>query len=406
MTRERRASERAGVDAIVRLGTRARWGLALAGALALGACRQTVVLDSPPLDAGDPTGAGGGAAAGALGGAGVMGGDDAAAGAGTAGDKGGSGGNGRFDGGRPDASPFCIGGQIQYVPISMRSPDVIIAVDRSAPMQSWFGDGTRLQVIQMQVQALVTKYERSIHFGYEEFPSSMGMCSMGMGCCGGDVTPPAIRSAGGIASVINKMCDGNNGGCVQSQRPTADALAKCDKTLSFINDAGHNHYVILLTGGDPSCTSMDAGPACDSAVAETTKLMLESVGTAVFGVGDEATTSMCLDKLAAAGGLDSGGASPLFHLALTPTQLSAELAPVVETMAEEACHIDLHTSPLDPTRISLLFDNVEVPVDGVDGWSFDDGTSVKLTVHGSWCDTLLQNTSTVELVSGCLPPHK
>jgi hypothetical protein len=392
----------------VRLGTRARWGLALAAALALGACRQTVVLDSPPLDAGDPAGAAGAAGATPTG----TGGADASSDNDAAMDTG--------AGGRPDGTLFCDGGQFQSLSLTLQSPQVIFAVDRSSVMQSMFGDQTRLQVVQGLVEALVTKYDRTIHFGYEEYPSSTSTCggspgggmSCGngpgamQGCCAGDATLFAFNGVNALTNLL-KVCDGNgnNGACSQSQRPIADALTHCEHTFSLLNDSSHDRYVILITGGDPTCMSSDAtSTPCDDAVAEATKLNLASVVTTVFAVGGDATTSPCLDRLATAGG-PTGGASPLYHLALTPTQLSDELSPVVQSMAEEACHIDLRLAPTDPNNVYLLLDNVVVPIDGVDGWSFDSGTSPdKITVHGSWCDKLLQSMR-VELVSGCMP-HK
>ena len=424
MTRERRASERARATASVGPRSRAfeRTAPALAvtllAAVALGACRQTVVLDSPVSADAAATGTGAGSDDGASA-------DDSQE-SGAAGD-GGTSGNGRSDGGRSDSPIFCFGSQILYLSFTMRSPQVIFAVDRSQVMQSTFGDGTRLQVVQSLVEALLTKYDRTIHFGYEEFPSTMSTCStasgaptfpVGMpgggmlpaqGCCAGDATLFALDGAGSLASLL-KTCDGsssNSGACFQSQRPTADALAKCGHTFSLLNDAGHNRYVVLLTGGDPTCMGSDANTTpCDSAVAEVTKLNLASVDTAVFEVGaDASSTSACLDKLATAGGQGSGDTSPLYHRDSTPGELSEDLAAVVQTWAEEACQLDLSRAPADASKVSLLFDNVEVPVDPVDGWTFDAGSTVKLTVHGSWCDMML-SAHTVELVSGCAPLHR
>jgi len=416
MTRERRASDGARGRASVGPGSSRALGrraLALSITLtaALAACRQTVILDSPAPPDGEATGAGGGAGSVATTG---TGGADAASGDADANDGG--------AGGRPGGPLVCDGGLFQSLSLTQQTPQVIFAVDRSSVMQSMFGDQTRLQVVQDLVEALVTKYDRTIHFGYEEYPSATSTCDGtpggGMsggsgpgsmqGCCAGAAALFAFNGSNALANLL-KVCDGNNNGgaCSQSQRPIADALTQCEHTFSLLNDSGHDRYVILITGGDPTCMSADAtSTPCDNAVAEATKLNLASVVTTVFAVGGDATTtSPCLDRLATAGG-PTGGASPLYHLALTPTQLSDQLSPVVQSMAEEACHIDLRLgAPTDPSNVQLLLDNVVVPTDGVDGWSFDPGTSEdKITVHGSWCDKLLQSTR-VELVSGCTP-HK
>jgi hypothetical protein len=75
-------------------------------------------------------------------------------------------------------------------------------------------------------------------------------------------------------------------------------------------------------------------------------------------------------------------------------------------MASEACHIDVRSPISDPSRVQLYVGNAAVPVDGVDGWTFDPGTTTKLTVRGSWCDKLIQQKRDgVELLSGCPTPR-
>jgi hypothetical protein len=387
MTRERRASERARAGAILTLA---------AATCALGACRQTVILDQAAgLDGGATAGSGGGL--------------DAAVEA--PGGSAGSGGGNRFDGGRSDGFDSCLGEPIQQLRFSLRAPDVVFSVDRSAAMQqSWTADGSRLQLIQSQIQALIAKYadpksdNPSVRFGYGEFPSTTGgPCGAGQGCCAGDVTPPSQHSLGAIGSLL-KGCNGS--GCIQSSRPTANALSRANAALSMLNDGGHSHYVILLTGGDPTCMSNDpSATPCDNAATEVERLDLQSIPTIVFGVGDEATGDACLDLLATRGGRPLTSASPPhYHLALTPTDLSAALAPVVEGMAEEACHVALNMPSSDTSKVELVIDNVFVPVDGVDGWTFDPNDNVQLTVHGSWCSKLLASNH-IEVISGCRPPH-
>jgi len=284
----------------------------------------------------------------------------------------------------------------------MHIPDVIVSVDRSSGMQSWFGSNSRLQVIHQQVRALISKY-KNVRFGYEEFPSTAAMCGNGQGCCAGEVAQPITNNLRAIDRIIS-ICEGDGPGCDQAQRPIADALSKCYdvfKSLYSPTDTGHR-YVLLLTSGDPTCGGSDAmSTACDNAVTQVTKLSRASVNTAVFGIGDGAGGSACLDQLAVYGGLDGGGASPLYHLARTPNDLSAALEAVVETIAEETCKIDVRSPPADQSNVQLLFDGMRVPMDGVDGWTFDQNTSLTLTVHGSYCRSLIQNTPQVALVAGC-----
>jgi hypothetical protein len=371
---------------------------ACAIALASGGCRQTVILD------GEDQGNG---AAGA-----------SAAGAGGGGFNGGTAGFNPFDGGfpfdgglrdarEPDHPPaFCIGGQIQPLLFSLRVPDVVFSVDRSSAMQSFFGDSTRIEVAQSTVRSMIQKYQRVVRFGYQEFPStSNSMCGSGMGCCAGDVTPPTNNALQAIDRALHR-CDGNGPGCNQSQRPLANALAKCRGTFgSFNNDSGRK-YLVVLMGGDPTCQGSDASvPACDDAVAETTKLSRMSIGTAFFGVGSETATSACLDDLALQGGLPVGMASPYYHLARSPSDLVVQLDTLVRTMADEACHIDIRTPPTDPDKVSVLFNEAPVDIDPVNGWTFELDSTVGITLHGAACDTLIRQAPRVAVIAGCSSPR-
>jgi hypothetical protein len=395
---------------------RARRASSLARALlplafvTLGACRQTVVLDSAAdLD--------GGAGSGAplVDAADGAGGTSGGAGTGSAGTGGGGTGGGGRDGGTKSDGPFCFGGPLQPISIALRSPDLVLAVDRSAPMQTWFGSGTRLQIIQQAVLEMLLKYQAAVRFGYEEFPGTSGTCSNGLGCCAGDVQPPTNNSISAIQHVINDCKDGNANGCVLGQRPLADALGKIERAYSTLNATGRSRYAIVLTGGDPTCGGQ-SGPAadgggattsaCDAAAKAITDLSRDQeVNTAIFGVGDEAAGSACLDRLALNGGLGNIGKSPVYRLALTPNALSQSLSTLVETMAQEACHIDVRSPVSDPSRVQLYVGNALVPVDGVEGWTFDPNTTTKLTVHGGWCDKLTQQPRNgVELFAGCPRP--
>jgi len=385
-----RASEVRSFGSIGPLGSVAALALALATWALGGACRQSVMLDSV-VDAGDPGGPAG------------LGGTTGMNDAGAAGDmRGGMTGGGHFDGGRPDGFGFCFGGQIQYIPITMRSPYVIASVDRSADMQmSFSATATRLEVVQQQVQALTTKYP-VVKWGYQEFPSTMGMCGSGQGCCAGDVVPPGYNSGKSIRSAIH-ACDAGGVGCKQAQRPIADALSKCYDAFKVVynQDEPNDHrYVLLLTSGDPTCLSspMSTTTPCADAVTAVMKLSNTFSNTAVFAIGDTAVASTCLDMVASFGGLDG-------HAAKTPNDLSAELDTFVESKAEEACTIDVHSPPADPRSVALLFDGAPVPYDGNDGWTFDQNSNLSLTIHGSFCRTLVQSNVSVHLVGGCMPPH-
>jgi hypothetical protein len=398
MARPRRPSERGGALGSLGLTRARRGGVVLALALAagaLGACRQTVVLDSP-ADEGGPgaagaSGTGGGAGAGQV----MDGGPEIDA------DKNGGGGGPHGDGGHLEVlpPPVCFGASpLQMINILMRSPLVIVSVDRSTDTQQSTGNGTRLDVIQQEMPVLLSKF-RFVKFGYQEFPSPVGMCNDGQGCCAGDVALPTFGNFRNINRIIH-ACDGGGAACNQPQRPIADALAKCYDTYKMVtspDDSGHR-YVILLASGDPTCTGSDPTTTpCDDALARLVKLNNMFTSTAVIKVGNPTSTT-CLDSLAGYSGLETRSGS-------TPNEISTALANAVQTFAEDACKIDVRSPITDPKKVQLLFDSTPVPNDPLEGWTFDTDADLTLTVHGSYCHSLTQSVRNVQLVSGCIPGH-
>jgi hypothetical protein len=359
-------------------------------ALALGSsCRQTVILDPGERDDG---------------------------GGGTTGAAGSDGGfdfdailDGfpRPDGPRSDGRPtsFCQGGQITPLVTTMRIPDVVFIVDRSSATQAPFGASTRLALTQQTIAALIQKYQRVVHFGYEEFPATSSNCGNGNGCCAGDVIPPAPSTASAIDRVMHR-CDGNPPGCAQSGRPLTGALDKAYGTFSAFPNSYGSRYLIALLGGDPTCQSADASASsCADSADDIAKLSRNGVRSAIFGVGADAAGSECLDQLATLGGLQINATSPLYHFAKTPLDLATQLDPLVKTMAEEACHIDIRTPAMDPDKVSVLFDGKPIEIDPANGWTFDLDSTVGLTLHGSACETMITNGPRVEVVGGCMSPH-
>ncbi|HVZ73879.1 MAG TPA: hypothetical protein VHJ20_15980 [Polyangia bacterium] len=372
-------------------GALAVLALAFAGV----ACRQTVIVDP-----GATSGAGGSEDLDAAGPPE----DGSLEGGGGAG--GSSRDGGRFDGGFP--SGFCSG-QIQPLLATMRVPDLLLTVDRSSAMQSSFSDGlTRLAAVQQAVRALVQKYQHVVHFGYEEFPASSSTCGGGNVsvpmCCAGDVTAPMANAYGSIDRALHR-CDNNGAGCQQAQRPLAGALAKCEATFSSTQNANGNRYLVAFVGGEPTCESDAVSMPCPDSIAEITKLARSSVSASVFGVGGETAGSACLDALAQAGGGAIPQASPYYHLTHNTTELGGALDPLVRTMAQESCHVDIRTPPADPNKVAVFFDATLVDIDSANGWTFDAGSTVSLTFHGTACDTLIKNAPRVDVVSGCTSPR-
>jgi hypothetical protein len=341
---------------------------------AFAGCRQTVVLDT-----------GGGS------------GQDAAAG----GDDGG----GFFD---RDAFDWC-----ESLSPSSRASDVVLAVDHSGTMQMPFGPGTRLDSVQQQLFALVPTYQMTVLFGYLEFPGSLQTCQGGgtggvVGCCAGDVFGPIIGAWPLIQNEMTPACDPATGSpaCIPfAQRPTAEALSRARQAyMDNFDPTMRNRYVLLLTGGEPTCAP-DGTPnaACTAARREAMNLINAGVKTVVVAIGGELGSSMCLDQIALSGGASLQN-EPKYYLARVPADLTQILAGIVDDIAHDACHFDLQRQPAGGTDRVGLFWNNGMPVDrgGPDGWDFDNGNPLKITLRGNACDTYVTNPAPLELRSDCL----
>jgi hypothetical protein len=344
---------------------------------AFAGCRQTVVLDT-----------GGGS------------GQDGSAGGET---------GGFFD---HDAFDWCE--SLSPIP---RASDVVIAVDHSTAMQMPFGAGTRLDSIQQQLLPLVQSYQMVVLFGYLEFPGSLQSCQGGgtggvVGCCAGDVYGPIPNAFPLIESEVTPACDASNGSpaCIPfAQRPTAEALSRARQAymdLGF-DQSGRNRYVLLLTGGEPTCAPDGTpGSACMAARSEASKLinLPSGVKTVVVAIGPELASSNCLDLIALSGGASLQN-EPKYYLARTPTDLAQILSGIVGQIAQDACHLDLPRQPQGGTDgVGLFINGMQIPRGGNDGWDFDNGSPFKITLRGNACTTLLAGPGEVELRSDC-PRH-
>jgi hypothetical protein len=306
-------------------------------------------------------------------------------------DDNGSGGTDGRDGG---SSVVCLGDPSSQLSFTQRYPEILIALDRSSSMNTRFGDGTRLGAAQQAVLSLVKTYQGSIIFGYEEFPGSAPGCfgGNGGGCCAGPITVPVLRNQSAITQAINS-CAAPGSQCVMSDAtPTASALAQALQLFSGASYQSTDRYVLLITDGDPSCSTDGITDPCTQASNDVAALIYpaNNVETIVVGVGEQIdTTTTCLEDLANAGGFQRPNGPPDFYAEHDPQSLSSDLTDIIAKMARSACHIELHAPAADPTNVQVFISGKPVLHDpsGQEGWSFDPDSSLNMTFYGSICDT-------------------
>jgi hypothetical protein len=326
-----------------------RWVLALVVALPLGACRQTVIFEQAPIDGG----------------------------------PGGTGGTGGAGGG-----PGCFG---PPATIAAELPQVIVALDRS------YGMNSLLPTVRNLLEQAATRYQKTIQWGFVEFPAQGNVCTS----CG----PCASKVFGPSANVDTftfglRACEQPGPACPEDgERPTWAALARCEDAYGA--PAPFGRYVLLVTNGRPDC-SMGQTSGC--AVAQSIVRDLynrQDVRTFVVAPGQiDGETSECLQELASAGGSNSN-----FRPAPYGTDLADEIGDVARTIAADACRLDVLSAPItNPDGAAVYWRNVEIPRNRDTGWDVTR-QGFEVVLHGQWCDLLIDNGPAEFAVFPSCPPR-
>ena len=187
--------------------------------------------------------------------------------------------------------------------------------------------------------------------------------------------------------------------------PNCDDSASCDVSqcsYNIDNDEG------CPTGGSPNCCSpADTGMAgVQNGCVDTTPtvnaiaaLKAKNIPTYVIGLPGSGAYSSVLDQFASAGGT-ARPIEPLYYSVTTTdaAALEAQLSQIAAKITA-TCAFPLSPPPQDPSKINVYFDNVVVPKDPSNGWTFDGTT---LTLVGSACsEVLLGQVLNLRVIAGC-----
>lgn len=329
-----------------------RWTLWLGLTASLAACRETVVLDESPVDGG-----------------------------------------GGFDGG----PTFCSGQPTMFYPLL---PEVIVAVDRSTGMSSArFGNTTVAAAVRAVLDDQPAQYQKAVHYGYAEFPAATGLCNQCGSCA--SVVPPTPTFQGFVNAL--HACDPYCGD-LGTQRPTTIALTRSGDF--FGSPERYRRYVLLITNGRPDCGSGQGSSCGDGGDAynEIGQLAFRDVGTYVVVPGEiDSGSAQCFRDLATAGGFPTSQA-PYYRDPQDPTELTSQIGDVLQTIARDACTIDLMGAQIkDSTHAAFYWGNSQIPHDRNNGWDLTDN-GFTIVLHGQACDNLIQFGKTdFTLFASCNP---
>jgi len=275
-----------------------------------------------------------------------------------------------------------------YYP-QVRLPEVILMVDRSSAMQTAFGNNsTRLAATLATLKSLIPA-NPAVRFGYGQLPTtSLNGCGPGGpgggdACCAGDIYPPSPTSFSVFDGFI-QGCD--KAPCGSNQRPIGDALMRCRS--AYDQDPNADRYVVLVTGGEPNCTSDSTSP-CSDAQNEAARLSNAGIRTYVVAVGDELASDKCLNDLAVAGNRPRGGPQS-YYLATAPADLTSSLSTIIhDEIARDACTFDVFMPNGGTDKLTVYFNGNPLPQSFANGWNFDNGNMFRITLYGDACENYI-----------------
>lgn len=290
---------------------------------------------------------------------------------------------------------------------------------------------TRFEAAQTSIIALLEQVGHRVNYGATAFPGLGGECNAGREIHrlqAGDNKSYALRGSEG--PVLGSFMDRIQGVEPAGGTPTAATLERVYTALR--NKAGST-FVFLITDGAPNC-NVDAeceseacipnieswpdpaGGTCgqpnnccenggqgncldsDPTLEAVTALSDAGIDTFVIGIPGSATYSKLLDNLAVAGGRPRD-ARPYYY----SVENSDELADVLLGLGQDVsleCNIRLATEPQDRDLINVLFDEVPVPFDEEDGWTWVNADTIEIV--GKACELIEQGqVSVVDIREGC-----
>ena len=312
-----------------------------------------------------------------------------------------------------------IDGSCEYHSVvAKRTPArVYFVVDRSGSMKEFVGEKRKSDAVYAGIVNLARAIGYKGELGASIYPYG-GPCSPGVEVLPlqpGD--PRSFFESGKTGPVAQNLSTLLFAAPPSGGTPTAATLTVVRNKLSTeAKPAAKGTFVVLATDGGPNCNqAAKCGPeacianiektcmisnCCDPAVdpmASPTGCLddgptlsavssLAAVGVKVLVVGipgSEAYASL-LEAMAVAGGAPRPTA-PRYYRVDDLDQVEAVFAALGDDIPV-SCTFSLDAPPEDDGLVNLYFDDQVIPKDPVDGWSYDDATTI--SVRGKACDQL------------------
>jgi hypothetical protein len=310
-----------------------------------------------------------------------------------------SGGGGHDRSPRADSDPGCAGFATAMV---SQSPQIMILLDRSSNMEGYFPGGTTKQAaVQNALLDAIDTYQSHIKFGFESFPGDSGSKNntcVHPTCCAGKVSvDPGVNQKPLIASSMS--CTDQQCPSASYDSPSYDALSKIHEYYPMYDY--DDRYVLLVTASEPSCSwEGSTTDLCSTAKAAATELVNDGVPVVVLSIGYQPDTSSnsksCLFSLSnvGGGGNANGGMPANTSRLYSPTTVSAlkqNLSDLFSAMAKKSCTFSTSSSVPDGATPKVWVGSESIAAGGADGWAFNGLARSQIILSGAACTKYLDS---------------
>lgn len=272
-------------------------------------------------------------------------------------------------------------------------PDMLIALDRSASMQT---REDRWTPAVAAIKSLTSAFDLGVSFGLMLFPA------VGNDACAvGSVRVP--MATGNASNIARALAGTAPGGATPTGESLQAALQSFQQAASASPDNRQPRYVLLVTDGEPSCPTAEGSTSRLQDLEIDKQLTLEAIDalraeeieTFVLGYEGALDTrfARALTEFAQRGGTDR------YYIVSDEESLAEALGSIADAVI--SCGFELESDDPDPQLVHVTLNGVTLRPNDPNGFSLIGRT---VTIRGEACSKLQAGRDQqVEITLECAP---
>jgi hypothetical protein len=280
----------------------------------------------------------------------------------------------------------------------MIPPDIMLVMDRSLSMTNDVNDrqctgatgnngncgpNSKWELMVPALNRVITDSDGKVNWGMFYLGDEPAQC--------GVATAPVVPVAAMNATAVTTSLTGNqfNG---QTGTPTRRAIQGAVSYLTGLVDQNPK-FLLLATDGQPNCATANSLNTDDSAGTQqaVADALTAGIPTFVVGIGNTGAAAT-LDQVAIAGGRPQTGGASSYYQVNDAAALASALGTIVGQAA--SCSFNIGPAPDGTTTkgLGVFGDDMTIPMDPANGWSFKDASMTTIILNGSICDQVMSGT--------------